>query len=303
MNADRRILIFGKNGQVGYELCRTLSTLGDIRAIDVDECDLTDRASILEYLNDYKPTVIANAAAYTAVDKAESERALAFKLNADAPGTMADWAKRNHALMIHYSTDYVFNGTKETPWTEDDKPNPLNVYGESKLAGDTNIQNSGCAHFIFRTSWVYGTRGKNFYLTMRKLLQEKDEIKVVNDQYGAPTWCRTIAETTAQVLAQATGPLCSVNSQKLSDVYNLTNGGETTWFGFTKAIKELMRKADRVQKLSVLMPVSTAEYKTAAVRPMHSTLSGIKLRRVFGLRTDSWGDALIHVNDGNEAGR
>lgn len=196
-----KILIFGKNGQVGYELCRTLSTLGEIHAIDVDECDLTDKNSILENLDGFKPTIIANAAAYTAVDKAESERELAFKLNAEAPGIMADWAKKNHALMIHYSTDYVFDGTKKEPWTEEDKPNPLNVYGESKLAGDIDIQGSGCGHFIFRTSWVY----------------------------GAPTWCRTIAEVTGQVLSQVQSPMCRADMQKISGVYNLTNGGITTW--------------------------------------------------------------------------
>ena len=288
-----KILIFGKNGQVGYELGRTLSTLGEIRAIDIDECDLTDKASILENLNGYKPTIIANAAAYTAVDKAESERGLAFKLNADAPGIMADWANSNKALMIHYSTDYVFDGTKKEPWTEEDTPNPLNVYGESKLAGDVNIQNSGCAHFIFRTSWVYGARGKNFYLTMRRLLQEKDELKVVNDQYGAPTWCRTIAEVTGQVLIQVQSPICQHDPlQKLSGVYNLTNSGITTWYGFTEAIKSRLIKDNFSVRCADLIPVSTDDYKTDAKRPENSALSLDKMYRQFGMVINAWDSAL-----------
>lgn len=282
-----RILIFGKNGQVGYELCRTLSTLGEIYAVDIDECDLTNKASIINTLDGYKPTVIANAAAYTAVDKAESERELAFKLNAGAPGIMADWAAKHDCLMIHYSTDYVFDGTKKEPWTEEDKPNPLNVYGESKLAGDINIQSSGCKHLIFRTSWVYGARGKNFYLTMKKLLQEKDEIRVVNDQYGAPTWCRTIAEATAQALAQIQSPMCRVDLHRISGVYNLTSSSATTWYGFTQAISlELVR--NQASRIASIIPISSAEYKTRVVRPRFSVLSHNKLYNVFRLTTPHW---------------
>ncbi len=292
-----RILIFGKNGQVGYELCRTLSTLGEIRAIDIDECDLTDKNSILENLNGYRPTIIANAAAYTAVDKAESERELAFKLNAEAPGIMADWAKKNHALMIHYSTDYVFDGTKKEPWTEEDKPNPLNVYGESKLAGDINIQDSGCNHFIFRTSWVYGARGKNFYLTMRRLLQEKDEIKVVNDQYGAPTWCRTIAEASSQVLSQISSPLLRFDEEtlnKLSGIYNLTSSGITTWYDFTNAIKTKLI-TEQFCKLAEILPVSTANYQLPASRPLYSVLKCLKISQIFGIVLNDTNDTLYFV--------
>ena len=285
-----RILIFGKNGQVGYELCRTLANLGDVHAIDIDECDLADKTSILKNLDDFRPTVIANAAAYTAVDKAETERALAFKLNADAPGVMADWAARNKALMIHYSTDYVFDGTKETPWTEEDKPNPLNVYGESKLAGDINIQNSGCDHFIFRTSWVYGARGKNFYLTMKRLLKEKNEIRVVDDQFGAPTWCRTIAEVTGQVLAQAKSPVCRENMSELSGIYNLTNSGQTTWYGFTQMIAETFLSKDRI---ATIFPISSEDYQVAARRPSYSMLNLARLNTTFRISPCSWLNALI----------
>lgn len=286
-----RILIFGKNGQIGWELCRTLSTLGEIRAVDIDECDLTEKASIISTLDEFKPTVIANAAAYTAVDKAEKERELAFQLNADAPGIMADWAAKRGALMIHYSTDYVFDGTKNEPWTEDDKPNPLNVYGESKLAGDLTIQSSGCKHLIFRTSWVYGARGKNFYLTMRRLLQEKVEIRVVNDQYGAPTWCRTIAEATAQALAQVQSPLCNVDIQEISGVYNLTNNGVTTWYEFTQEIAK-----ETAYTKSKIIPITTADYPVAARRPAYSVLSMQKLSDVFSLTTPLWNCSIRNIS-------
>lgn len=291
-----KILILGKNGQVGYELCRTMATLGEIYAIDVDECDLTDKESILENLDKFRPNVIANSAAYTAVDKAEIERELAFKLNANAPGIIADWAAKNKALMVHYSTDYVFDGTKDGPWTEEDKPDPLNVYGESKLAGDINIQNSGCNHFIFRTSWVYGARGKNFYLTMKKLLQEKDELRIVDDQFGAPTWCRTIAEATAQVISQIQSPLFSVDTKKLSGIYNLTNSGVTTWYRFTEAIKQYMlEEFPNGKKYAKLYPIQSNEYKTAAKRPTNSTLSLNKISNTFALNPCSWENALKNI--------
>lgn len=292
-NKHSRILIFGKNGQVGYELCRTLSTLGKLHAVDIDECDLTDKSSIIDTLDRFKPSVIANAAAYTAVDKAESERELAFKLNAGAPGIMADWAAKHNSLMIHYSTDYVFDGTKKVPWTEDDKPTPPNVYGESKLAGDINIQSSGCNHLIFRTSWVYGARGKNFYLTMKKLLQEKDEIRVVNDQYGAPTWCRTIAEVTGQALAQIQSPMCcNIDLHKISGIYNLTSSGVTTWYGFTEAIRESMLHANRDSQLAAVRPIPSTAYPTTAKRPTNSSLSLNKLGNTFGITPPKWSTVL-----------
>ena len=291
-NKHSRILIFGKNGQVGYELCRTLSTLGELHAVDIDECDLTDKASITGTLDRFRPTVIANAAAYTAVDKAESERELAFKLNANAPGIMADWAVKHNSLMIHYSTDYVFDGTKKEPWTEEDKPNPLNVYGESKLAGDLNIQNSGCNHLIFRTSWVYGARGKNFYLTMKRLLQEKNEIRVVNDQYGAPTWCRTIAEATAQALAQIQSPLCNIDLHKISGIYNLTNSGVTTWYGFTQEIRGTILSSSCDLPLAAVCPIPSTAYPTAAKRPANSSLSLNKLNNTFGITPPEWSTVL-----------
>ena len=294
-NKNSKILIFGKKGQVGYELCRTLSTLGEIHAIDIDECDLTDKASIINTLDGFKPTVIANAAAYTAVDKAEFERELAFKLNADAPGVMADWAAKHDSLMVHYSTDYVFDGTKKEPWTEEDKPNPLNVYGESKLAGDLNIQSSGCNHLIFRTSWVYGARGKNFYLTMKKLLLEKDEIRVVNDQYGAPTWCRTIAEVTGQVLAQIQSPIRNVELHTISGIYNLTNNGVTTWYEFTQEIRYTMLYSGCDLRLAEVCPIPSTAYTTAAKRPSNSSLSLNKLNNTFRITPPEWDNVLNYI--------
>ena len=282
-----KILIFGKNGQIGFELCRSLSYLGNLTALGSAECDIADPHRIIDTLDHFKPDIIVNAAAYTAVDRAESERELAFKINADAPWIMAEWASKYKALMVHFSTDYVFDGTKETPYTEEDKPAPLNVYGESKLAGDINIQNSGCDHFIFRTSWVYGTRGKNFYLTMKRLLLEKEEIRVVNDQYGAPTRCRTIADVTALVLMQyISNP--EMQKKEIFGIYNLTNSGKTTWYGFAKAIREQMQYCDKNQRLANILPISSDEYPLPAKRPKNSVLSCEKLENTFMIKILDW---------------
>lgn len=286
-----KILIFGKNGQIGFELCRSLSYLGDLTTLGSVECDIADPHRIIDTLDHIKPDIIVNAAAYTAVDRAESERELAFKINADAPWIMAEWASRHRALMVHYSTDYVFDGTKETPYTEEDKPAPLNVYGESKLAGDINIQNSGCDHFIFRTSWVYGTRGKNFYLTMQKLLREKEEIRVVNDQYGAPTRCRTIADVTALVLMQYISTP-EMQKKEIFGIYNLTNSGKTTWYGFAKAIREKRLIDETDSKVANITPICSSEYPVPAKRPENSLLSCEKLKSVFGIITPGWKEPL-----------
>lgn len=286
-----KILIFGKNGQIGFELCRSLSYLGDLTALGSVECDISDPHRIIDTLDHIKPDIIVNAAAYTAVDRAESERESAFKINADAPWIMAEWASKYKALMVHFSTDYVFDGTKKTPYTEEDKPAPLNVYGHSKLAGDINIQNSGCDHFIFRTGWVYGTRGKNFYLTMKRLLLEKEEIRVVNDQYGAPTRCRTIADVTALVLMQyISNP--EMRKKEIFGIYNLTNSGKTTWYGFAKAIREKRLIEETNSKVANIAPICSSEYPVPAKRPENSLLSCEKLENVFGIKTPGWKEAL-----------
>lgn len=291
------ILIFGKNGQVGYELNNILPYIGNVSAIDIDECDLTDPSSIRENLDRYRPNIILNGAAYTAVDKAENEAELAKKLNSTAPGVMADWGAKHKALMVHFSTDYVFDGTKKEGWLETDTPNPLNVYGKTKLDGDLNIQNSGCDHLIFRTSWVYGARGKNFYLTMKKLLQEKEEIKVVNDQFGAPTWCRTIATGVALILSQITAPNTNKECSQLSGTYNLTNQGETTWFDFTTKIKSHMEKQHLGLFYAKLVPVTTQEYGVTTIRPKYSKLNCDKLLSTFGLTPPLWTDTLELVSE------
>lgn len=290
-----KILLFGKNGQVGCELQRTLAPLGNVCAVGRTECDIADADAITATLDAVRPAVIVNAAAYTAVDKAESDRVPAHRINADAPGIMAEWATKNAALMVHFSTDYVFDGSKTTPWTEDDAPNPLNFYGKTKLDGDDNVRGSGCAHLIFRTSWVYGSRGKNFFLTMTRLLREKTELRVVNDQRGAPTWSRTIAEITAQTLSRLRSPLFSADLRALSGIYNLTNSGETTWFDFTNAIRDELLAAGGNATLAHVTPIRSDEYPTAAVRPKNSVLSGEKLRRTFGLTAPAWHDALRSV--------
>ena len=197
-----RILVTGANGQVGWELQRTLQTLGDVVACDRGTLDLSDPDSIRGKVREIRPDVIVNAGAYTAVDRAESEPELAMAVNGVAPGVLAEEAKQLGALLLHYSTDYVFDGTKAEPYLESDAPNPVSVYGSSKLAGEKAVEAVGGAYLIFRTSWVYGGRGKNFLLTMLRLAGEREELRVVDDQFGAPTWCRTIAEATAQVVAK-----------------------------------------------------------------------------------------------------
>ncbi len=234
-----KILLTGKTGQVGYELERSLQGLGEIIALDRSQMDLANLDQVRDVIRAIKPDLIINPAAYTAVDKAESEPELAMRINGEAPGVMAEEAKKLGAAMIHYSTDYVFDGSKTTPYVETDPTCPINVYGATKLAGEQAIQAAGIPHLILRTSWVYGMRGKNFLLTMLRLAQERDELRIVADQHGAPTWCRTIADTTAHIVAQAKGAQHAQDWwQERSGIYHLTAQGQTTWYGFTQAILE-----------------------------------------------------------------
>jgi dTDP-4-dehydrorhamnose reductase len=287
------ILITGCLGQVGWELQRTLATLGRCVAIDRDELDLTQPDLVREYVRDLKPSLIVNAAAYTAVDLAEQESDLAQKLNADAPRVLAEEAKKLRAPFITYSTDYVFDGTSTTAYKENSVPNPLGEYGRSKLSGDQAVASVGGAHLIFRTSWVYGARGKNFLLTMLRIAQDRTEIRIVDDQVGAPTWCRTVAEATAQVVAAA-----ALNCEGLygylserSGVYNMVSAGQTSWFGFAKAIFEQAGK----NKSLTLVPIATNEYPTPAARPKNSLLSTDKIRAVFGIQMPDWEQSLSQV--------
>lgn len=279
-----KILLTGSSGQVGYELARSLQGLGEVVALDRAQMDLSDLDQVRDVIRRVRPGLIVNPAAYTAVDKAESEPGLAHRINAEAPGLMAQEAKALGAAMVHYSTDYVFDGTQPAPRVEDDATGPLNVYGASKLAGEQAIAAAGIPHLIFRTSWVYGMRGKNFLLTMLRLAKERDELRVVADQHGAPTWSRTIADTTALVLSQAHAGGREWWHQN-SGVYHLSSQGQTTWFDFTRAILEEAGIDCRV------LPITSAEYPVPARRPQYSVLSSERLMARF-CHVPEWRDAL-----------
>jgi dTDP-4-dehydrorhamnose reductase len=285
-DAAPTILIFGKNGQVGWELCRTCATLGTIVAMDYPEIDLESPDSIRAAIRNARPTIIINAAAYTAVDKAESEPDKAMAINGVAPGIIAEEARRGGAALIHYSTDYVYDGTKREPYLETDKTAPLSAYGRTKLAGDEAIKAAGAPHLILRTSWVYGWRGQNFLMTMLRLAREREVLRVVDDQRGAPTWSRFIAEATAQIVAQGGGrPVRLIDTS--SGVYHLTCAGETTWCGFARAILEAdpLKQEHRVREI---VPITTADYPTPARRPARSVLQGDRLCEMFGIHLPDW---------------
>jgi dTDP-4-dehydrorhamnose reductase len=273
-----RILLTGKTGQVGYELERSLQGLGEIIALDRNQMDLANLAQVRDVIRAIKPHMIINSAAYTAVDRAESEPELAMRINGDAPGVMAEEARKLGAVMIHYSTDYVFDGSKRTPYIETDLTCPLNVYGTTKLAGEQAIQATGIPHLILRTSWVYGMRGNNFLRTILRLAQERDELHIIADQYGAPTWCRTIADTTAHIVAQSRGAKPSDDWWRdRSGIYHLTAQGQTTWCGFTQAILNHLS----LSKKPFVVPIATQEYPWPVKRPKYSVMSGKRLITTF----------------------
>jgi len=285
-----RILLTGANGQVGWELRRTLSCLGEVIALDSRAMNLADADAVRRTVRDIAPHTIVNPAAYTAVDKAESEPELARAVNAVAPGILAEEAERLGALLVHYSTDYVFNGSGDRRWREDDTCDPLNVYGATKLEGERAIQATDCRHLIFRTSWVYGARGSNFLLTMRRLMRERPELKIVADQVGAPTWCRDLAEATALVLSQFVSPASGFDPEPWG-VYHMTNAGETSWHGFAEAIQAL-DDFDETCAPTHLLPIPSSEYPTPARRPLNSRLDNDKLEAAFGIRLQDWRSAL-----------
>ena len=295
-DARQTILVTGVNGQVGYELARTLQGLGNVVAVDRSTMDLSNLDQVRSVVREVRPTLIVNPAAYTAVDKAEQESELAMRINGEAPGVLAEEAKKLGAALIHYSTDYVFNGTKDGAYVEDDPTDPQNVYGRTKLAGEEAIAASGVNHLVLRTSWVYGTRGKNFLLTMLRLGAERPELKVVADQFGAPTWCNTIATLTAHIGAQAlAAPDNAAWWSERSGVYHLCAGEATSWHGFASAIFEL---ADLPARPNTL-PIPASDYPTPATRPSNSRMSNEKLARVFGLAAPHWRDALkLCLSDG-----
>jgi dTDP-4-dehydrorhamnose reductase len=278
-------LIFGRVGQVGWELRHKLACLGQVSSVDFPEIDFSKPETIREAVRAAEPTVIVNAAAYTAVDKAEATPEPAWALNATGPAVIAEEAKRLGALMVHYSTDYVYDGSKQGAWVETDAPGPLNVYGQTKLAGDEAIAAAGGDYLILRTSWVYGARGANFLLTMLRLAKDRPELRIVDDQTGSPTTSECIAQATADILAQVLSPRGEGMAGR-SGVYHLTNSGATTWFGFAK---EFLSRQANCPKLT---PIPASEYPVPAKRPVNSVLSCEKLARTFGVRMPSWEVAL-----------
>lgn len=280
------ILLTGKHGQVGWELQRTLLPLGRVAAFGHAELDLADAGAVRRKLDEVRPDVIVNAAAYTAVDKAESESDLAHAINAAAPALLAQEAARRGTLLIHYSTDYVYDGAKAAPYVESDPTNPLGAYGRSKLAGEAGIRAAGCDHMVFRTSWVYSSRGANFLRTILRLAAEREELRIVADQVGAPTWARLIAEATAHALRQAMQERSGGKFE--SGVFHLTAAGETSWHGFASAIVA-GRGGLRVKTVT---PITTAEYPLPAKRPANSRLDTGAFRARFGLALPDWRDCL-----------
>lgn len=275
-----RILITGSEGQVGWELRQQLAGAGEVVAVGRAELDLADPVAISDFVRQLRPEVIINAAAYTAVDRAESEVAMAHAVNAEAPGVLALEARRLGALLVHYSTDYVFSGEASSPYRESDPVSPMSVYGRSKEEGERRVRAAGGRHLILRTAWVYGTRGKNFLLTMLRLTEERERLRVVSDQIGSPTWSWQIAETTIRLIERA-------GAAPMAETVNLTAGGQTSWHGFASKIVE--RGAGL--GLCPLIPVdaiSTADYPTPARRPAYSVLAGDRLRDRFGLSLPDW---------------
>lgn len=274
-----KILLTGVNGQVGYELLRSLQGLGEIVAVDRNRMDLSNLDQVREVVRTIQPQLIINPAAYTAVDKAESESELAMTINGRAPGVLAEEAARIGAAMIHYSTDYVFDGRESIGYTEADETNPVNVYGATKLEGERAVAAAGIPHLILRTSWVYGARGKNFLLTMCRLAQERSELRVVADQHGAPTWCGTIASATADLVSKSLKERDHMAWWKeKSGIYHLASQGKTTWHGFASAIVERMA----LEKKPAVLPITTDEYPTPARRPQYSVLSSDRFMNEFG---------------------
>lgn len=290
-----RILLLGKNGQVGWELQRSLAPLGELIALGSDSrelCgDLTKLDALAETVRLVKPDIIVNAAAHTAVDKAESEPELARTINALAPAMLAAEAKRANAWLIHYSTDYVFDGSGTKPWLESDATGPLSVYGATKLEGEQLIQQSDCKHLIFRTSWVYGARGGNFAKTMLRLAQERDSLNVINDQIGAPTGADLLADITAHAIRTAQ------QKADVSGLYHLVAGGETSWHGYASFVLGLAQRAEIQLKVApeAIQPVPSSAFPTPAKRPHNSRMDTTKLQRTFNLYLPQWQAGLVRM--------
>lgn len=295
------ILLTGKSGQIGNDLLPLLSGLGQVVAPDRGELDLQDSRGIRRVVSGLRPQVIVNAAAYTQVDRAESEPAAAYAVNAEAPGVLAEEARKLGAALVHFSTDYVFDGTKRSPYVEADAPSPLNVYGKSKLEGERAIRASGAPHLILRTSWVYAPRGHNFLLTILRLAAEQEEIRIVSDQIGAPTRSREIAAGAVRILRQIGAQGFHADSfSRFNGVYHMTAGGETSWFDFANAI--LLEGSNaapgaawitaatggKPRIVRQITPITTAQYPAPARRPPYSVLSNERLFKAFGFHLPDW---------------
>jgi len=281
-----RVLLLGGSGQIGWELKRLLPS-AELAAPERSQADLAQPASLLEVMRAHRPEIVINAAAYTAVDAAEKDEAGATAANAEGPAALAREVARLGGLLVHYSTDYVFDGTARVPYREDDRPNPLSVYGRSKLAGEEAIRASGCRYLILRTSWVYAARGKNFLRTMLRLANERAELRVVVDQFGAPTWARSVAAATVQVLSHVAG---SVRNDT-GATYHMTCAGQTSWHGFAARIVERGASLGLCKKVPV-HPITSGEFATPARRPAYSVLSNDRLLADFAIRLPEWGAAL-----------
>lgn len=295
-NSPLKILLLGKNGQVGWELARSLAPLGELIALDHHGSqglcgDLSRPDEIRQTIQKLQPDAIVNAAAYTAVDQAESEPELAERANATAPGVLAEEAAKLGAWLVHYSTDYIFDGSGTTPWREDDPPAPLNMYGASKWRGEQAIRNAHARHLIFRTQWVYATRGKNFIRTMLRLASERDALQVIDDQHGAPTNAALIADVTAHALRSAAG------QPESAGTYHLAAGGETTWHGYARFAIETARNAGWPIRVNdhAIEAVGTDAFPTAATRPHNSRLDTSRLSTAFGLTLPDWRDAVLRT--------
>lgn len=291
-----KILLTGKNGQLGFELRRALSPLGTLTAVNSSECDLANPSDIRELIRRLQPDVIVNPAAYTAVDRAETETEQAHAVNAVALGVLGEEAAALGALVVHYSTDYVFDGTGDGFYQESDRPNPLGVYGASKLAGEKALQTSGARHLIFRTSWVVGVHGNNFAKTMLRLAAERTELNVVADQFGSPTSAALLADVTAHVIREAQGPQRDLFPY---GVYHLAAGGVTNWHEYASYVIERARSAGCPIAVppGALYPIATKDYPTPARRPANSRLDTQKFQKTFGLRLPDWKEGLDHILD------
>ncbi|QKJ65576.1 dTDP-4-dehydrorhamnose reductase [Deefgea piscis] len=288
LQAIPKILVTGKNGQVGFELQRSLAVLGEVIAVDRDDCDLSNPDAIRDLVQRICPDIIVNPAAHTAVDKAESEVELATLLNTTAPQVFAEEAAKLGALLVHYSTDYVFDGRKNGAYLEDDVTNPQSVYGKTKLAGEDAIRASGCRHLIFRTSWVFGAHGANFLKTMLRLMQQRDALSVVADQIGAPTSASLLADVTAQIISQY---LRSNNQAEFNfGTYHVVAAGETSWHGYASLVNDIAGQQGYTLKVAsdAIKAIPASDYPVPAPRPANSRLNTQKLQSTFGLLLPDW---------------